>query len=362
MKTKKYLPLLILAAVVVVLAVALAILSNLDEEEDDSVALFDFDASSVTALAYEKGDTAQTLLQDDSASWYLESDPTLPLEQDTVSSLVEQYAGLKAARDLGSGTETEDMGLDTPTMVFTLGTDGADIASAETASAETATGETASGVYTVTIGAENSITDSYYAKVSWNDHVYTISSTDLSDLVKTPEDLYEAQDITTLESDDVTALTLQTSTETLNFTKSDDTWTLADDPDYAVDQDIVEKMAATICDMETEMTITHPAADSTYGLEEPQAVVTVTGSDGTTITCSFGNTSSEDSSVCYMRSSHATSVVYEVNADHLSAYAYTKDTLKASTEETAESDSDSEEDIIAENPVGGEDDYASSVS
>lgn len=362
MKTKKYLPLLVLAAVVVVLAIALAILSNLDEEEDDSVALFDFDSSSVTALAYEKDDTAQTLLQDDSESWYLESDPTLPLEQDTVSSLVEQYVGLKAARDLGSGTETEDMGLDTPTMVFTLGTDGADIASAETASSETATGETASGVYTVTIGAENSITDSYYAKVSWNDHVYTISSSDLSDLVKTPEDLYEAQDITTLEADDVTAMTLQTSTETLNFTKNDDVWTLTDDPDYAVDQDIVEKMAATICDMETEMTITHPEDDSTYGLDEPQAVVTVTGSDGTTITCSFGNTSPEDSDVCYMRSSHATGVVYEVNADHLAAYSYTKDTLKASTEETAESDSDSEEDIIAENPVGGEDDYASSVS
>ena len=221
MKAKKYLPLLILAALVVVLGVALAILSNLDEEEDDSVALFDFDSSSVTALAYQKEETAQTLLQDDSDSWYLEGDPTLPLDQDTASSLVEQYVGLKAARDLGAGTETEDMGLDIPTMVFTLGTDGADISSAETASAETATGETAAGVYTVTIGAENSITEAYYAKVSWNDHIYTISSTDLSDLVKTPQDLYEAQDITTLESDDVTALTLETSTETLSFTKND---------------------------------------------------------------------------------------------------------------------------------------------
>lgn len=360
MKAKKYLPLLILAALVVVLGVALAILSNLDEEEDDSVALFDFDSSSVTALAYQKEETAQTLLQDDSDSWYLEGDPTLPLDQDTASSLVERYVGLKAARDLGAGTETEDMGLDIPTMVFTLGTDGADISSAETASSETATGETAAGVYTVTIGAENSITEAYYAKVSWNDHIYTISSTDLSDLVKTPQDLYEIQDITTLESDDVTALTLETSTETLNFTKNDDTWTLTDDPDYAVDQDAVEKMAATICDMETEMTITHPEADSVYGLEQPQAVVTVTGSDGTTITCSFGSTSSEDSSVCYMRSSHATGVVYEVNADHLAAYAYTKETLKAATEETTESDS--EEDIIAENPVGGKDDYANSAS
>lgn len=361
MKTKKYLPLIILVVVVVVLGVMLAVLSGMEEEEDDSVALFDFDASSVTALAYRNDETDVTLLQDDDDTWYMDEDPTLPLNQDTVASLVEDFAGLEAARDLGAGTETEEMGLDTPTMVFTLGTDGADIASAETASAETATGETASGVYTVTIGAENSITQAYYAKVSWNDHIYTIDSTNLTDLVKTPEDLYQEQDITSMESDDVTSMTLETSGETLNFTKQDDTWTLADDPDYAVDQDVVEKMAATICDMTTEMTITHPADDSVYGLNEPQAVVTVTGSDGTTITCSFGNVSSENSDVCYMRSSHTAGVVYEVNADHLSAFAYTKETLKAATEETADSDSDSS-DIIAENPVGGEDDYADSVA
>lgn len=359
MKTKKYLPLLILVAIVIVLGVALVLLNNLDEDTDDSVALFDFDSASVTALAYRNAETEETLLQDEDENWYLEQDPTLPLDQDTAASLVEDYAGLKAARDLGAGTETEDMGLDEPTMVFTLGTAGADIASAETASSETATGETASGVYTVTIGAENSITEAYYAKVSWNDHIYTIDKSDLSDLIKTPQDLYEAQDITTLESDDVTGLTLETSGEILNFTKTDDTWTLTDDPNYAVDQDVVEKMAATICDMESEMTITHPDSDSVYGLDEPQAVVTVTGSDGTTITCSFGNVSDADSSVCYMRSSHTAGVVYEVNADHLSAFAYTKDTLKAATEETADSDSD---DIIAENPVGGEDDYASSAS
>ena len=362
MKNKKYMPLIILAAVVIVLGVLLAVLTNLDEDTDDSVALFDLDASSVTALAYRDEETDVTLLQDDEDAWYLEEDPTLPLDQDTVASLVESFAGLEAARDLGAGTETEDMGLDSPTMVFTLGTDGADIATAETASAETATGETASGVYTVTIGTENSITEAYYVKVSWNDHIYTIDSSKLSNLIKTPQDLYEAQDITTLESDDVTGLVLETSGETLNFTKTDDTWTLEDDPEYAVDQDIVEKMVSTICSMETEMTITHPEDDSVYGLDEPQAVVTVTGSDGTTITCSFGNVSSEDSDVCYMRSSHTAGIVYEVNADHLSAFAYTKETLKAATEETAEADSDSEEDIIAENPVGGEDDYANADS
>lgn len=355
MKAKKYMPLIVLAAVVVALGAALVFLNSLEEEEETGIPLLDFEASSVTALSYCNSETEATLLQDEEDTWYLDQDADLPLDQDSVSSLVEEFAALQAVRDLGAETDTENMGLDDPTMVFTIGVDGADIASAETA-----TGETASGVYTVTIGIENSVTEAYYAKVSWNDHIYTIDASSLSCLVKTPRELYKAQDITDLEEDEVTSLTLQTSGESMTFTCMDGTWTLDSDPDYALNQDAIEKMAATICSLETEMTITHPDDDSVYGLDDPQAVVTVTGSDGTTITCSFGNVSDSDSDVCYMRSSHTAGVVYEVNADHLAAFAYTKETLQAATEETAEEDDSS--DIIAENPVGGADDYANSES
>lgn len=355
MKAKKYMPLIVLAAVVVVLGAALVFLNSLEEEEETGIPLFDFEASSVTALSYRNSETEATLLQDEEDTWYLDQDADLPLDQDSVSSLVEEFAALQAVRDLGAETDTENMGLDDPTMVFTIGVDGADIASAETA-----TGETASGAYTVTIGSENSVTEAYYAKVSWNDHIYTIDASSLSGLVKTSRELYKAQDITDLEEDEVTSLTLQTSGESMTFTCTDGTWTLDGDPDYALNQDAIEKMAATICSLETEMTITHPDDDSVYGLDDPQAVVTVTGSDGTTITCSFGKVSDSNSDVCYMRSSHTAGVVYEVNADHLAAFAYTKETLQAATEETAEEDDSS--DIIAENPVGGADDYANSDS
>lgn len=355
MKAKKYMPLIVLAAVVVVLGAALVFLNSLEEEEETGIPLLDFEASSVTALSYRNSETEATLLRDEEDTWYLDQDADLPLDQDSVSSLVEEFAALQAVRDLGAETDTENMGLDDPTMVFTIGVDGADIASAETA-----TGETAEGVYTVTIGSENSVTEAYYAKVSWNDHIYTIDASSLSGLVKTPRELYKAQDITDLEEDEVTSLTLQTSGESMTFTCTDGTWTLDSDPDYTLNQDAIEKMAATICSLETEMTITHPDDDSVYGLDDPQAVVTVTGSDGTTITCSFGNVSDSNSDVCYMRSSHTAGVVYEVNADHLAAFAYTKETLQAATEETAEEDDSS--DIIAENPVGGADDYANSES
>ena len=148
--------------------------------------------------------------------------------------------------------------------------------------------------------------------------------------------------------------------ETLDFAYDGETWTLADDPDYPLDQDIVTKMASTLCSLKSQWSITSPEADSVYGLDSPDAIVTLTGSDGTTVTARFGAVSAEDDTVSYLQASTAPDVVYEISSSNLSAYAYTKDSLQAATDETATEES-SEEDIIAENPVGGADDYVSSV-
>lgn len=346
MKQKRYLPLLILVGVVVVLGILLALLSGLEEEEETSVPLFDLSADEVTGLAYVDADSEVTLLKDDDA-WTMSQDPMLPLDTDTVDTMVSNIAELSALRDLGEETATDDMGFDEPTMVICLATDdmepitetSVDGTDDETATAETATAETAvpDGVYLVTVGALNDITDAYYAKAEWNGHVYTIASADLSSLLKTPRQLYASQDITDLESDDITLMTLETPTETLSFTQSDGVWTLTDDPEYTLDQDAVEKMAATICALTTEYTITTPEADSVYGLDAPDAIVSVQAADGTTLTCTFGAVTEADDSLCYLRSSHTAGVVYEVNADHLAAFAQSKETLKGEEEATAES-------------------------
>ena len=342
MKQKRYLPLLVLAGVAVILGILLALLSGLEEEEETSVPLFDVSADAVTGLAYVDADSQVTLTKADDA-WTLSQDPQLPLDTDTVDTLAGDIAGLSALRDLGAQAETEDMGLDEPTMVLCLATDDAqpvteaaasDASTPETASAETALPE---GVYLVTVGALNDITDAYYARASWNGHVYTVASADLSGLLKTPRQLYASQDITSLESGDIVSMTLQTPTETLSFSQSDDVWTLDDDPGYTLDQDAVEKMASTVCALTTEYTITSPGPDSDYGLDAPDAIVSVQAADGTTLTCTFGAVTAEDDSFCYLRSSHTAGVVYEVNADHLAAFTQSKVTLQGDEEATAES-------------------------
>ena len=66
----------------------------------------------------------------------------------------------------------------------------------------------------------------------------------------------------------------------------------------------------------------------------PNAIVTLIASDGTSIQCSFGGNDAEDDTLCYLRSSGAAGVVYEVSTDALNAFAYDKAALKAEEEAT----------------------------
>ncbi len=318
MNKKKLLPLCVLAGVVAVLAVILALLSIFggEEDEDTGIALFSVTADDLSTIAYQDGDTDVALTKGEDGVWTLDSDTMLPIDQDAVSELATSITGMTAQRELGEDADVDSMGFATPEMSisFTAGENS----------------------YTLTVGGQNSMTDTYYARLGEDGPVYTIATSDLSSLCKTPRQLYQAQDITDIESSDVTAMTLETGSEVLSFTLEDETWTLDSDPGYELDQNTVKRMVNTICSLESEWSITQPGPDSEYGLDTPNAVVTVTASDGSSVRCVFGTTSAEDSGVAYMTASTAEGVVYEIDSNHLTTFAYTKDTLKAETPETAE--------------------------
>ena len=67
---------------------------------------------------------------------------------------------------------------------------------------------------------------------------------------------------------------------------------------------------------------------------------------------SFGGNDAEDAeddTLCYLRSSGAAGVVYEVSTDALNAFAYDKAALEAEEEATPET-----ADVAAEDPVGND--------
>lgn len=333
---KKIIPLLAACAVILVLGIALAALTMLggEEEEDTGIPLCTIAVDSVDHISYDDGENAQSLTKDGDGNWTLDSDPLLPISKNQAEAVAEDITGLEAQRIMTDDAEVDAMGFDDPEMILTI-----------TAGDET---------FTVTVGAQNTMTDTYYVRTSTDDTVYTVSVSELSSVCKTPENLYEPQRMIDLASDDVATMTVRTGSEELNFTQTDGTWTLTDDPTYELDQDLVSRMASTICEMSSSWSITAPEADSVYGLDAPNTVVTVVGTDGSSVTCSFGSNDPADDGLCYLRSSNAEGVVYEVNSGHLTAYAYTKDTLKAATPETAEDDGETD-DTTADYPVGGAD-------
>lgn len=317
MNKKKLLPLGVLAAVVLLLAAALAVLSSLDADEtEEGVALFSTPADSVTAIAYQDDESDVSLTKNDDGSWTLDSDPKLPIDTDAVTEVLNGVTDMKAARSLeGSTLETAETGLDAPTMQFSFTAEGAN--------------------HTLIVGAENDIAGAYYVQVDGGT-LYTVDSSAFVGLCKTPRQLYEAQDITDIETSDVATMTLDTGDEVLSFTRdSDGNWTLDGDPDYALDQDTVSRMSSTICSLTTDWSITSPTADDQYGLDHPNAIVRLTATDGRTVTCTFGSTDPDDEDVAYLRASTDESVVYEIAANHLSCFAYNKESLKAATPETA---------------------------
>ncbi len=341
MSKKKLLPLAVLAGVVVVLGVLLAVLTRTGGGETDAtIPLFDFASDDIDTLAYAGNNVDITLVKGSDGTWRLDSDPTLPLDQTKVQSLVEDYANLTAQRKLeGSDlAELPDKSA-APQMTITLG-----------AGEQTAT---------MTVDQLNSVADVYYV-YDESGAAYTVKRSDLATLSKSERDLYKAQTLTDKTLDDVAALQVND----LAFTQNDGDWTLTDDPDYALTQSTVKKMASTILEMQTAWTITAPDTDSAYGLDEPDVTATLTFTDGTSLTVRFGKETSETAgesasdSRCYLASDAAPTVVYEVSASNKTAFAVTKESLhdESATAETASTD-----DVVAQYPVGGENDYADSL-
>ena len=337
MNKKKMIPLLALAAVVVVLAAALLLLQNTGDSGKAAagVPLCDFDGAAVTTLRYRDAsgeEPEEVSLTRTDGTWTLDSDPELPIDQSKAEAIAENLAGLTAVRDLGEDADVDSMGFEEPTYEFEL-TAGEDS-------------------WNLTVGGKNAMTNTWYVRKSEEGPVYTVSLSDLSGLCKTTRQLYAAQEITDLTVEDVTVMTVKVGKDTLRFEQQDGTWVLTDDPGYTLDQSAVKKMASTICDLTTRWTVTRPGEDTDYGLDAPNAIVTLVGPTDS-VQCFFGNVDPGDDSLCYLRVSGQQDVVYEVDVETLSAFACDKDSLKGATQETAE-----DSDVIAEAPVGGADDFA----
>mgnify|MGYP002611191086 CR=1 FL=1 len=89
-------------------------------------------------------------------------------------------------------------------------------------------------------------------------------------------------------SDDVTGISYEYSGETLEFTKTDDTWSCNADPTVQIDADKMKTMLSSLGSMTADSTVENPEDVSEYGIDQPTQQVTLNFSDGSEKTLTFG--------------------------------------------------------------------------
>lgn len=171
--------LLILLLILAVLAVGYVILLRYNaakeaetEETESTIALWpeDFDSSSIASISYLNGDSSLTFnrkTDGDTDTWIYAADTDFPLNQSALSGMDSQLQSLTASRTVTDSLDNlKEYGLDQPVNTIT------------------ATDQDGTSV-TLYLGSTNSSSDITYAYTSQSDHVYTIAS-DFADYFNRP--------------------------------------------------------------------------------------------------------------------------------------------------------------------------------
>lgn len=95
--------------------------------------------------------------------------------------------------------------------------------------------------------------------------------------------------VTDFDYEDVVAFSYDYNNETYNFTKLGDVWSYDADAEFDVDESLVESMLATAGSLLGEEVVTDYETLDTYGFDEPQKTVSLTMSEGSTVTIQVGD-------------------------------------------------------------------------
>lgn len=289
----------ILLAIAVVLAVALAAVLIYKNQAAQAQAEAEAEADAVitqeqeyNALSYNNGSATLSFTLDENGSWVWADDPTFPLDQTTVTAIVDLISSLTPQQTITDGDTLEAYGLDNPTATLTAsGADGASL--------------------TLSLGKTTTDGQSYYMMMNEDQStVYIIAGTlydylstpiyDMCILPEIPDLAEENLDSITVTGTVTTALTAaREETEASDGEETDGeetdsqavtvTWTDGEGTDVTENQ----QLTALLTELET-FTLTKCAdyrpsdeAVSLCGFDAPAAVAEIV-SGSTTFTITVG--------------------------------------------------------------------------
>ena len=217
---KKLLRGLVIAAVVL-LAVLIAVLlikrnnaaKQAEEEAAQEAASSITEDHGYTSLTYSNGTATLSFSQDEEGSWIWSDDPEFPLDDTTVTSIVETIQSLKPQQTITDGDTLDAYGLDQPSATLTA--------------TDAETGETLK----LTFGKATTDGTSYYMLMNDAESpVYIVADT-LYNYLSTPiYDMCVLPELPVLTEDTINSLTIQGTAETtLTASRSEDADTGSED-------------------------------------------------------------------------------------------------------------------------------------
>lgn len=329
--------LLILLAVVVLLAAALLIIRAIktrSAQEAEEAAAAEEAASIITeeaaysSLTYDNGTTTLSFALDEEGNWTWADDPEFPLDDSTVTAIVNLLTSLKPQQTITDGDTLEAYGLDQPFATLT---------------ATSPEGET------LTIDLGNTTTDgnSYYMLMNGQESpVYIIADTLYTYMSKAIYDMCDLPDLPLLTEDRIQSVTIA-GTESLTLIPDQEedsdgnvtvTWTSGG-------EDVTEAAADLIGELEA-LTVTKcvdykptDEAVSICGFDEPVKVTLVYLTDsGTeqTMTLEIG-AENLDGDGYYVRLDDDTTI-YQMDLDDVDALLAAAQSGLTDAEETGTAD------------------------
>lgn len=139
--------------------------------------------------------------------------------------------------------------------------------------------------------------------------------------------------------EDLTQIQYTYQEETLLLNYDGENWTLADDPDYHLNQTLCNSMAAALCDFNAKRQLTAEEGES-YGTESPLLTVQVTAA-GQTNRFTFGDTNPVTGDI-YLQKEGDTAI-YTASSSKAECFEYTKEALFESFNPTGLSSSELEQ-------------------
>lgn len=262
-----------------------------------------------SALSYDNGTTALSFALDENGNWTWADDPEFPLDDSTVTAIVDLLTALKPQQTITDGDTLEAYGLDDPFATLT---------------ATTPEGET------LTLALGNTTTDgtSYYMLMNGQESpVYIIADTLYTYMSKAIYDMCALPELPLLAEERILSVTLS-GTETVTLTPDQD-----EDADGSVTvtwksggEDVTDAAADLIGELEA-LSITKcvdykptDEAVSICGFDEPVTVtMTYLTDSGTeqTLTLAFG-TENLDGDGRYVRVDDDTTI-YQMDLDSVDA-------------------------------------------